>query len=612
LRSGGFPSDNENKLWQLTALLGRILMAKRWCIHHYDSQRVAELERLAHVPPLVAQLLIRRGMDDPRIVGTFLDARLADLRDPDELPGISAAAERIHYAIAEKQKVTIYGDYDADGMTATAILVGCLRSLGANVDYYVPNRLNEGYGLNHEALRKLAADGTRLVITVDCGIASLDEADTAAESGLDLIVTDHHMMSEQLPKACVIVHPRLPGHDYPFPDLCGAGVAFKLAWAICQRASDSKKVSPRLKEFLVGALGLAAIGTVADVVPLLDENRLIVRHGLKSLKGSPSVGLAALMHVTKLDQKPQLVSEDIAFSLGPRLNAAGRLGQAELAVELLLTESPARAEELAEYIHELNTTRDSIQRSIYLAAHKQLKEKFDIESDPAFVLSGTDWHAGVIGIVAGRLAEKHHRPVILLTLDKLGGEVATGSARSASGLHLYEALKSCQEHLLRFGGHAAAAGMKIKTSEIDQFRAHFCEHVAGEIPPERRIAELDIDTETTFVQLTLKTVGQLEQLAPFGQSNPRPVLCASGVQVGGEPRTMGEGDRHLAVTLKQQNLSLRSVAFGQGEWASELKQQEGPLDVAFRAVINEFRGRRSVELHLVDWRPSTIAASVGS
>jgi len=586
-------------------------MAKRWRIHNFDAQRVTDLSRIAQVPPLVAQLLICRGLDDPKFIGGFLSAKLADLREPEELPGIAAAAERIHYAVTENQRVTIYGDYDADGITATAILVRCLRALRGEVDYYVPNRLDEGYGLNIAALEKLAAQGTQLVITVDCGIASPHEARAAANLGLDLIITDHHMMGPELPQAQAIVHPKLPDHDYPFPELCGAGVAFKLAWAICQRASDAKKVSPQLRNYLVSALGLAAIGTVADVVPLLDENRLIVRHGLKSLKGNPGPGLQALMTVTRLQIKPQLASEDIGFILGPRINAAGRLGQAELAVELLLTDSEARAKELAEYIHELNASRDTIERSIYLAAHKQIKEEFDADHDAAFVLAGRDWHVGVIGIVAGRLAEKHNRPVILLAMDKLGGAMATGSARSANGLHLYDALKACQEHLVRFGGHAAAAGMSIKSSEIDQFRAHFCEYVAGEVPPERRLAELEIDTETSFVQLTLKTVDQLELMAPFGHSNPRPVLCATGVEVVGEPRTMGNGNRHLALSLKQQEISLRAVAFGQGEWAEPLHQHDGPLDIAFRPVINEFRGRRSVELHLVDWRPSTITAGVG-
>lgn len=587
-------------------------MGKRWRFHGHDAAQIAFLERYAGVAPVVAQLLICRGIAEPELAKAFLDVKLSNLHDPDLLPGVPDAADRIHAAIQQQRRIMIYGDYDADGMTATAILFGCLRLLGANVGYYIPNRLEEGYGLNCDAIRKLAELNASLVVSVDCGIASVGEAVLARELGLELIITDHHEFGDELPPAAAIVHPRLPGGRYPFGGLCGAGVALKLAWAVCQRASQAKKVSEPMRDFLMTAVGLAALGTVADVVPLVDENRVLVHHGLLALRQRPVLGIAELMKITKLDQKPQLNSEDIGFMLAPRLNAAGRLGQAQLGVELLTTDSPQRATALAEYIHQLNESRDSLERSVHLAATKQIKEKFDAEGDAAFVLDGTDWHPGVIGIVAGRLAERYHRPVVIVSWDRLGSKPGTGSCRSAGGLNLHAALQACSQHLLGHGGHAQAAGLKIEPGKIDAFRGEFCEYVAGEVTGSDRVAEVLIDAEAPFSQLTPQTVGQIEQLAPFGHGNPRPVLCASGITLAEPPKRMGGGERHLSLKLRQHGITLRAVGFGQGEFADELAAINRPLDVAYRPVINEFKGRRSVEVHLVDWRLSELPAEIAA
>ena len=387
--------------------------------------------------------------------------------------------------------------------------------------------------------------------------------------------------------------------------MSGSGVALKLAWALCQQASGAKRVSPRMRDFLVSAVGLAAMGTVADVVPLVDENRVLVRHGLVSLKDKPGLGLQALMRITELDSKPFLDSEDIGFTLGPRLNAAGRLGQAQLAIELLVTDRADRAEELARYIHGLNDSRQKLERSIYLAANKQAQEQFNPQEDAALVLADRGWHPGVIGIVAGRLAEKYHRPVVLIAQDQLGVKPGTGSARSVPGFHLHAALAQCSDYLLGHGGHAAAAGLTIDDRQVEQFRNAFCEVAEQEITEELRVAELNIDAEAPLSAFTLKVVDQIEQLGPFGQSNLRPLLCTSGVSLAEPPRTIGSGGNHLALKLTQHNVTLRAVAFGGGEWADELAGAGGPLDVAFRPVINTFHGRRNVELHLADWRTRT-------
>jgi single-stranded-DNA-specific exonuclease len=556
------------------------------------------------VPFVVAQMLICRGIRDPAQARTFLDPKLSDLRDPDLLPGVVDAAERLMAAVRDHRKIVVYGDYDVDGMTATAILTMCLRLLGGDVTTYVPHRIDEGYGLNAEALRTLAERGANVVVTVDCGIASLAEADVARELGLELIVTDHHQMADRLPSAAAIVHPRLPGTAYPFGELCGAGVAFKLAWAVCQRANQAKKVSDRMREFLVQAVGLVALGTVADVVPLVDENRIAVKHGLNSLRQQPTLGIAALLKVTGLDQKKELSAEDIAFMLAPRLNAAGRLGQATLGVELLTTDNAERASALAEYLNELNSSRESIERSIYLAANKQAQEQFNPAEDAALVLAGRGWHPGVIGIVASRLVEKFHRPIVMIALDELGLKAGVGSCRSVPGFDLHAALCACTDTLLSHGGHAAAAGLKIEPARVDAFRASFVEHAAGEISHSARTAELRIDAEVPFSSLSAEAVQLLERLAPFGCGNPRPMLCATNVALTEPPKKIGNGERHLSLRLHQHGTRLRSVAFGGGEWAEAIMAIEGELAVAFRPVINEYKGRRNVELHLCDWHPA--------
>ncbi|HYO25067.1 MAG TPA: DHHA1 domain-containing protein, partial [Lacipirellulaceae bacterium] len=376
----------------------------------------------------------------------------------------------------------------------------------------------------------------------------------------------------------------------------------KLAWAICQRACQSKRVNDRLRTFLLQAVGLAALGTVADVVPLVDENRILVRHGLASLRAYPTAGMAALLRQTKLHAKQQMDCEDLAFVIGPRLNAAGRLGQAEIGVELLTTEDADRADKLAQYIEELNAQRQTLERSISRAADKQAREKYDICRDSALVLADPEWHAGVIGIVAGRLAEKHHIPTVVVSLDQLGVRPGIGSARSVAGFDLHAALASCAEHLESFGGHAAAAGLKVTEARLPAFRRAFCEAVAAERNGAARHAELHVDAETALTSLTQQIVQQIESLAPFGHGNLRPVLCASNVRLAEAPRRIGEAGRHLCMTFDQHGVKMRAVAFGCGDWEPELAAVRGDLSIAFRPMINRYRGRSSVEIHLDDWR----------
>lgn len=580
------------------------MTARKWNFVPQDVGAVNDLSRRAAVSPVVAQLLIRRGISCPSAAKQFLEAKLTSLRPPEQLPGVERAVARIYEAIHAGDEIVVHGDYDADGMTGTAILYRCLCLLGAKVSYFLPNRMEEGYGLHVDTVQRLVTAGRKLIVTVDCGIGSLEAADRASQLGVSLIITDHHNFADRLPKADAIVHPGLPGTSYPFRALCGAGVAFKLAWALCQNQTGSPRVAEHLRDFLIQAVGLAAIGTVADVVPLIDENRVLVRNGLKTLLNSPWFGIRKLKQLAQLDRKQTLAAEDIAFAIAPRLNAAGRLGQAQLGVELLVTEDAERADALASYLQELNASRNKLERSIHLAASKQLKEIHSIDDDPAFVVNSPGWHPGVIGIVAGKLAEKYHRPVVVIAQDKMGARPAIGSARSPNGVNLHTALGQCRELLVGGGGHAEAAGLQIEDSQLSAFRAAFMEAVAVQSNRAQPMPELTFDAEAAFGQLDLATMQHIEQLAPFGLQNTRPLFCALGVQLCGPPKMLGDSGKHLSCQLSQHGKIMRAVAFGTAEeWMPSLQEHhQQAVDLAFRPVINEYNGFHKVELQLVDWR----------
>ncbi|XZE21663.1 single-stranded-DNA-specific exonuclease RecJ [Pirellulaceae bacterium SH449] len=583
-------------------------MAKKWMFRGVDLAASRLLAERAGTDLVVAQLLYQRGITDPNYISGFLDPKFADLREPGMLPNLAASAERIYRAVVDKTPITIYGDYDADGMCGTAILVNGLRLLGADVQYYIPNRLEDAYGLSCQSLEKLAERGRKLIISVDCGIGSVAEAERCRELGMELIVTDHHSIGERLPNASSIVHPALPSFGYPFHGLCGAGVAFKLAWGICQLASQNNKVNESQRSFLLEATCLAAVATIADVVPLLDENRILVRSALKLMLQAAPLGLAELIKQSGFGPSANLTAENIAFKIAPRINAAGRLGQAQLGVELLTTRDPERAKTLAEYLGKLNEDRDSLERSVTLAATKQLKEQFDADNDPAFVLSGSGWHLGVIGVVAGRISDKYHRPTVIIGLDPIGQKPGTGSARSQGIVDLHAVLCQCRDHLISCGGHAAAAGLKVEEKMIPAFREAFLEVISSRLNGQKPIETLHVDAEVTLKQISsLDLIHKLEKMAPFGASNPRPVLVASNVSLAEPARTMGSGARHLDVKFLQNGTRMRGVAFGQAEWVEPLNTHAGQFDIAFRPQLNEFNGMRRVELQLLDWRVAKLS-----
>ncbi len=581
-------------------------MAKTWRFLPFDEACVRHLTSQLRISPVLAQVLSARGLQSAEAASAFLTSKLNELHDPELLSGVPEAADRIVAAVKNGRRITIYGDYDVDGVTSTSLLWHCLKVAGAKVDYYIPSRLEEGYGLNCEALQKLhEEDPTRIVITVDCGITSVREAELARDLGLELIITDHHTLADKLPPAAGLVHPRMPGGSYPFGDLCGVGVAFKLAWAICSRLGDGKKASPRMREFLLSAISLTAIGTVADVVPLRGENRVLVKYGLQNLRERASIGLRALMQVAGMDEKPSFNSEDIGFSLAPRINAVGRLGQARLAVELLTTENPARALELAKYLDELNKQRQSVERKILKQAREMVEAHPEWQDHGSLVLCDAEWHVGVVGIVASRVAEHFSKPTVMISLNPAEG-FGQGSCRSFASFDLHAGLTACSHHLLKFGGHQYAAGLKIETTRIDAFREEFAAYVAENHEVTAGDLEIQVDAEVRLGDLTYQAVQDLDRLGPFGSCNRRPVLAATNVELAAPPQKMGEGERHLSLKIKQYNRTLRAIAFGRGEWADEMAAVDGPLNITFAPTLNNFRGYETVELQLIDWQPAAV------
>jgi single-stranded-DNA-specific exonuclease len=572
--------------------------AKVWHLLPHDAATLDRLGRSLRVPPIIAQLLFNRQMSDPAHAERFLASPMTGLLEPELLPGVETAVERILIAVQEQKKICVYGDYDVDGVSATAIMLTCLRLLGAQVDFHVPHRLDDGYGLNAETLDRLAKSGMQLIVTVDCGIASVGEAEEAARLGMELIITDHHEPKATLPRAAALVHPRLPGTSYPFGGLSGAGVAFKLAWALCKKSCGSAKVTPAMREFLLDAVLLAALGTVADVVPLFEENRIFVRHGLARMRTKPMLGLQSLLRQAKLDTKVNLGAVDIGYALAPRINAAGRLGTARLAVELLTTTNAQRADTLADYLERQNKERQQMERQILREAREQAEQYL---AAPALVLASPQWHPGLIGIVASRLVDQFARPVLMIALRD-GQPHGQGSGRSVPGFRLHEALEECNADLVGHGGHAAAAGFRILPEAIEPFRANFCSVVARQFGVEPHPHRLTIDAEVPLSSLTTGVMHAIEQLEPYGSGNPPPLLLADRLQVVGEPKKVGEGERHLSLRVSQNGKQMRGIAFGMSERRDELMSQGGQCCLAFTPRWNEWQGYKSVEIEVKDFQ----------
>jgi single-stranded-DNA-specific exonuclease len=541
---------------------------------------------------------LNRGVSTAAAVREFLMPDFKGLLPPDSLPNAVAAARRLAQAVRAGRRIVIYGDYDVDGVTATAILWQALRLAGAKVEFYIPSRLDEGYGLNGEALEKIAAAGAALVITVDCGITAVEQAALARRLGLELIITDHHEPRPELPAADCLVHPRVGGGSAN-PDLSGAGVALKIAWALTQEICGAGGITPEFRAYLVEATALAALGLVADVVPLTGENRIIASYGLKRLRHTQSPGLRALIDVSGLGGKKSYDDYDVGFRLAPRLNAIGRLGHARLAVELFTRAGPDRAREIATLLDAQNRKRQEVERAILKQAEAMVVARgFDRDSCHGIVLASADWHAGVIGIVASRLVDRFHRPTVLISLESGQGQ---GSGRSVRHFPLHEVLEACGQHLLSHGGHAMAAGLKLRADQVEPFTAAFLAEAARRLTPRDLRPKLHLDDEVELRQLTTDVVESLQRLAPHGPGNAAPRLATTAVELADAPRVVGRAGSHLQFTVRQGADYRKAIAFGCGMHAGELAERRR-LRLAFEPLINEWNGRRSVELRVIDWK----------
>jgi len=549
------------------------------------------------ITPLFAQILLNRQISDPKTARSFLSPKLTDLIDPARLPGMQEAVERIHLAVKNKEQIAIYGDYDVDGISSVAILWHLFRMLGLKADYYIPHRVDEGYGLNPEAVHQLAEAGTNLLITVDCGIGALEEIALARRLGMDVIITDHHRPGPQLPDAFAVVHPLLDT-DYPNPSAAGAMVAFKLAWALAESFRNGGKTPPDLRQYLLNATTLAGLGTIADVVELRGENRVIAGYGLRALEESSLCGIRALVEAAELAGRG-LESYDIAFTLAPMLNAAGRMGHARLAVELLTTENAYRAAQIARYLKEQNKLRQKCQRDIFKQVRQRILEAgFNHPDRRTIVLAGENWHPGVIGIVASRVIEEFGKPAILINLENGLGQ---GSGRSIEGFNLHDALCACREHLLRFGGHELAAGLRIQSDRVAAFAQAFEDYARRCNPDSVTPAALSIDAEASIREFSEQLMRELAWLEPFGQGNPPPLFATRGVRLIAPPRRCGAKNDHLQISIQDNTGAVRCIGFGMGPLEKKLLEADC-FHVAYKPQYNTWNGSTNLQFVLEDIR----------
>ncbi|MEK7749993.1 MAG: single-stranded-DNA-specific exonuclease RecJ [Planctomycetota bacterium] len=571
-------------------------MSKRWIFSPPNKSLQTEIASKLKISHLLAQVLINRGITDIVSARSFLQPQIAALGDPSLLPDIEKASVRINEAVRRGEKIVIYGDYDVDGLSATALMYRCLKLIGAQVSYYIPERLGEGYGLNTDAIKKLKEGGAAVILTVDCGINACREADVARTFGIDLIITDHHQPGQEIPNAFAVVNPKLKTSQCAFKHFSGVGIAFKLAWAIGQHFSPHKKVSTEFKDFLLNAVGLVALGTIADVVPLLGENRILTKYGLSALQYTEIPGLRALLDVADLSNT-NLDAFHVGYRLGPRLNAPGRVGNAGIVVEMLTTTCRERAVEIANFLDSENKRRQDLQVDIMVSARKKVMNEINLDETTAIVLADQAWHPGIIGIIASKIVEEFNRPTVMIAIAE---DIGHGSARSIPSFHLLEALEYCKSKLLSVGGHAQAAGLKIHPDNINEFRQMLNSTTSQRLSKTDLVPILNIDAEVTLSMLSKALVAELARLSPYGEGNPLPLFAAMNVKVVGQPRRIGSKGQHLSFYVKQGDVAIRAVAFGMGERIDRLKQNGKTCSLAFAVKINNWMDGENLELEVKD------------
>ncbi len=566
---------------------------KRWEVASKKDFASAFHPKELRISPVTAQILANRGFTHPDQLRRFLYPALAHLPDPATMKDMPRAVSRILHAIRENEKITLFGDYDVDGTTSVALLYLFLKGCGARVDFYIPHRIQEGYGLNSEALHRIYDQGAKLLITIDCGVSNHDEVRWAMENGLEVIITDHHEVPEILPSALAVINPKQKDCPYPFKFLAGVGVAFNLVIALrsALRAEGYWKENgePNLRRFL----DLVALGTIGDVVPLIGVNRIFAKFGLEELTVSERPGLVALKEITSL--KGALVDpHSIYFRLAPRMNAAGRLKDAHEVVRLLICDDAQEARDIASRLDQMNSQRQRIEERILQEARGMMAPTSGVSPPKSIVLSSPDWHPGVIGIVAARLSEEYQRPTILIALGETKGK---GSGRSPEFFPLYQGLKACAGCLENFGGHEFAAGLVIRRDRIGEFTRAFERIVQERMNGEAMIPRVRIDTLARLDELDDILLADLDALSPFGPDNPEPVIAMENVRVVDSWKV---GNGHLKMKVQEGSAIREAIGFGMAPWQSLAR---GPLRMAFSPQVNTYQGRRMLQLKIVDWQP---------
>ena len=564
------------------------MLKKKWLLRAFDKNRVVEMSKEFHISPLTAIILYNRGIHDDDAIRRFLSKDIDVMHDPYLLKDMEKAAERIRKAHDNKEKVTIYGDYDVDGITSIAILYKYLTEMGIDTDYYVPDRMQEGYGVNKDALDKIHSNGRSLVITVDTGITAVEESEYAKEIGIDVIVTDHHECKERIPDVYAAIDPKRKDCPYPFKSLAGVGVVFKLIQAL----DENKSLSDLMDKYA----DLMCLGTVADISPLIDENRVIVTEGLKRFKTTSNVGLKALIDVSTNGKA--ITTSTIGYTIAPRINASGRLGCASRSVELFLTDDAEKAKKLAESLCEENTLRQQTEQKMFKEAMEYLDANPEVKEDNVIVIPHTDWHHGIVGIVSSKITEKFYKPSILFAID---GDEAKGSGRSVNGFNLFGALENCSDLLEKFGGHELAAGLTIKAENIEKFRQKINSCSQKQINEAMLTPTIQLDAAIKVPYITLETVNDINKLQPFGVDNPTPSFAVRNIKIH-KISVMSEG-KHLRMTLLKDGKYLDSVGFGMGEYYQYLEEGD-IIDVAFALDINDYKGFQNVQLILKDIKKS--------
>ncbi len=558
-------------------------------VDSHPSEWVDRLASELSVPPIIAQILLNRGITSLEDAKYFFRAGLEHLHDPFLMADMQRAVERIQTAVEQKQRILVYGDYDVDGATATAMMILFFRQLGIEVDFYIPHRIREGYGLSKEAIEAIHGKGVDLIIAVDCGITAIDEVALARTLGMDVIICDHHQPGRVLPEAHAILNPKRADCPYPFKELAGVGVAFKLAQALAQRFSHPENA-------LFQLLDLVAIGSAADIVPLVDENRILVREGLERLQTTQNVGLRALLKKTGLEGK-SVGTGQIIFILAPRINAVGRMSDASQAVRLLTTDSEQEALDIAELLEKENRNRRNIDEETFKEAIEQVEAYFDPEKDPVLVLSSEGWHPGVIGIVASRVVERYYRPTVMISTDD---GIGKGSARSIPGFNIYDALKTCSDLMLGFGGHKYAAGLSIESQNISRLRERLHEYADGVLTEDLLTPKLSIEGELEFNQIDGKLMRILKMMAPYGPQNMRPVFYSKNIRVVGTPAVVGSN--HLRFKACQNGKVIDAIGFNLGGLLHRIRGNRTDIEIAYLLEENEWQGRVYTQLRIKDIR----------